>query len=181
MNRHYKTKTVTEDGEIIDEKVVSFYTPFKDGYGYNFKYKSINIKSYLDNPLPKCFTDAEVGRIYRLSRLIYSDSNLLARRSNNEIKPYTKQELQETIGLHRTKFNPFWRKIISNNIIKPIILAKKDFFCFNPFYFNSTTYLPVYLFIAFQTELTAYLPEWVINKYLDMQETQNVENTNESE
>lgn len=170
MSKYLKKTSITENGEIIEEKVVSFYSPFKEGRGYNFKYKSINIKSYLDIALPDCFTDSEVGKIYRLSRLIYSDSNLLARRSNNEIKPLSKQDLQEIVGLHRTKFNPFWNKVIENKIMKSIQIDGNDFFCFNPLYFNSTTYLPVYLYIAFQDELTKYLPGWVVNKYLDMQE-----------
>jgi len=170
MGKYYKKMSITEDGEVVEEKVIAFYNPFKEGRGYNFKYKSIFIKSYLDIPLPDVFTDAEIGKIFRLSRHIYSDSNLLARRSNNEIVPLTKQEIQEIIGLHRTKFNPFWKKVLKHRIIKPIKYCDAEYFCFNPIYFNSTTYLPLHLYLAFQDELKAHLPEWVVNKYLDMQE-----------
>lgn len=171
MSNFYKKVTsVDENGEIIGQEIIKFYNPFKAGKGYNFKYKSINIKSYLDTPLPKCFTDAEVGRIYRLSRYIYSDSNLLAKRTGGSIKPYSKDEIQEIIGLHRTKFNPFWKKVIGNMVVKPNIISGMEFYCFNPLYFNSTTYLPVYLYITFQDELREHLPPWVIDKYLDMTE-----------
>ena len=167
---------VTDDGEVIteNEKVVSFYNPFKEGRGYNFKYKSCNIKSYLDIPLPRdkdgkdIFADAEIGKLYRLSREIYSDTNLLAYRSENLIKPYTKSNLQDMINLHRSKFNPFWNKVIKNRVIKAISLNGNDYYCFNPLYFNSTTYLPIYLYIEFQDDLINYLPKWVIEKYLNM-------------
>lgn len=178
MGKYIKKIIVDEDGEIVDEKVLSFYNPFKEGRGYNFKYKSIYIKSYLDIPLPKEFTDTEVGKIYRLSRYIYSDSNLLAKRSNSNIKPLTKEEIQEIIGLHRTKFNPFMKKLFRHKVIKIISLNNEDYYCFNPLYFNSTTYLPIYLYIAFQEELKDHLPQWVINKYLDMQEVQDEKKQN---
>lgn len=169
MAKYYKKMSICEDGEIIDEKVVPFYSPFKEGKGYNFKYKSINIKSYLDIPIPECFSDAEVGKIYRLSRYIFSDSNLLAKRRNNEIVPISKQDIQVIVGLHRTKFNPFFKKLVDEKILKQVELSYK-YYCFNPLFFNSTSYLPLYLFAAFQDELKEYLPKWVMNKYLDMHE-----------
>lgn len=169
-NTYYKKMSVTQDGEIVGEKVVELYNPFREGKGYNFKYKSTNTKSYLEIPLPVVFTDTEIGKIYRLSRCIYSDSNLLAKRSNNEIKPLSKLDIQKIVKLHRTKFNPFWNKVLENSIIKEIALDKNTFFCFNPIYFNSTTYLPPYLYIAFQEELNDHLPDWVIDKYLELNE-----------
>jgi hypothetical protein len=168
-NYFKKTDIIDENGELVGRKVTPFYNPFKDGRGYNFKYKSINIKTYLDIPLPECFNDSEVGKIYRLSRCIYSDSNLLAKRNHNEISPYTKVDVQDIVGLYRTKFNPFWGKVISNKVIKSIQIDGQHYFCFNPLYFNSTMYLPLYLYIAFQNELRDHLPTWVIDKYLDMQ------------
>lgn len=170
MNYYKKTTTFDGSGEILGEKVVSFYHPFQDGRGYNFKYKSINIKSYLDIPLPKSFNDSEVGKVYRLSRYIYSDSNLLARRIHHSICPLMKQDIQDIIGLNRNNFALFWNKIIKLKIVKLVELNGQDFYCFNPIYFNSTTYLPVYLYIAFQDELKFHLPEWVVDKYLGMQD-----------
>lgn len=178
--KYFKRMSITEDGEVVGESVVELYNPFREGKGYNFKYKSSNTRSYLEISLPDVnsdskngFTDTELGKIYRLSRHIYSDSNLLAKRSNNEIKPLSKQEIQKIVGLHRTKFNPFWSKVISNKVVKEIQLDKYSFFCFNPIYFNSTTYMPLYLYIAFQEELNEHLPDWVIEKYLEMQEKKN--------
>lgn len=162
------SKVVTDEGEIVKEKASKIYNPFKEGVGYNFKYKSCNIKSYLSIDLPQCFTPSELGRILILSRHIYSCSNLLARRIKNNLEPYTKEDIRELLEVHRNSFNPFWNKLIKSKMIKAINIDNKEWFCFNPLYFNSTTYLPVYLYIAFQDELKEHLPEWVIEKYLDM-------------
>lgn len=161
-------KVINQDGEVVKEKTSKIYNPFKEGVGYNFKYKSTTIKDYTDILLPADFTDTEVGKLYRLSRRIYSSSNMLARRVKSKLEPYTKEEIREFFGMHRSKFSPFWNKIVKHKIIKAITIEGKEWFCFNPLYFNSTKYLPLYLFIAFQDELKEHLPEWVISKYLDM-------------
>lgn len=175
MSEYYKRQSITNNGEVVDEKTVKLYNPFKNGRGYNFKYKSINVRSYLDIPLPDCFTDSEVGKIYRLTGYIYSDTNMLAYRSNSRILPMTKERIRKTITLHRNNFNPFWKKVLENRIIKSVIIDGNEYFCFNPIYFNSTRYLPLYLYIAFQHELKEHLPEWVVEKYLDMQECREME------
>jgi hypothetical protein len=166
--KYYKTRSVTKDGEVVTENVYGLYSPFKEKVGYNLKYQSTFAKSYLGVSLPECFKDIELGRIYRISKMAYSDKNLLARRSNNKIVPITRDEIKEKLGMHRTKFVPFWKKLIDNNILKPIIFDDVVFFCLNPLYYNSTTYLPLYVFMAFQRELSDHLPPWAIEKYLEM-------------
>jgi hypothetical protein len=169
MPEYYKTETtINEHGEPVNSKVRKFYSPFKEGKGYNFKYKSATIKSYLGVELPKCFSDNECGKMYRLSKHIYSDSNLLAKRVKDGIRPLTKQDIIEIIGVHRANFTPFWKKIIRNKIIKPIVMNDEEYFCYNPLYYNTTQYMPLYLFIAFQNELKEHLPGWVVKRYLDM-------------
>lgn len=172
LDEYYKQEQViTGDGEPVGEpKVRKFYNPFQDGRGYNFKYKSAFVKSYLGIELPKCFSDNECGKMYRLSKKMYSDSNLLAKRAGNEIVPLTKQDIIKVIGVHRANFSPFWNKMLANKIIKPIMIGDSEYYCFNPLYYNSTHYMPVYLYIAFQDELREHIPEWVVNKYLDMQD-----------
>jgi hypothetical protein len=172
MDKYFKQeRVITGDGEPVgNPKVRKFYSPFQDGRGYNFKYKSTVIKSYLGIELPKCFTDNECGKMYRLSKRIYSDSNLLAKRVGNEIHAMVKQDITDIIGVHRANFAPFWNKMLKNKIVKSIKLNGEEYFCFNPLYYNSTQYMPLYLYIAFQNELKEHLPEWVVKKYLDMQD-----------
>jgi hypothetical protein len=177
-------RSLTSDGEIVRDDYYLIYEPFKEGTGYNFKYRSAFIKSYLGISLPygeKGFSDLELGRIYRISRLMYSDSNLLARRSNNKIVPITRDEIQLMLKMHRTKFVPFWKKVLDYHILKSIPLDGDSFFCMNPLYYNSTTYMPVHIYLAFQKDIESHIPQWVIEKYLELQVKPEKEEKKESE
>jgi len=166
--KYYKRQSITEDGEETKHKLLELYSPFKEGVGYNFKYKSTFIKSYLGISLPDTFTDIELGRLYRISKMMYSNSNLLAKRVDVSIAPLTRDEIQDSLKMHRTKFVPFWKKLFTLKIIKTVPFDGIDFFCMNPLYYNTTTYMPLYLFLAFQKELQDHIPKWVIEKYLGM-------------
>jgi hypothetical protein len=72
------------------------------------------------------------------------------------------------LKMHRTKFVPFWKKILSFRILKPLQYDVGTFFCMNPLYYNSTVYLPLEIFLAFQVDLQSHLPQWAVDKYLDM-------------
>lgn len=169
MDRFFKKEQIiTGDGELVDSKVTSFYSPFKEGRGYNFKYKSTYSKSYTEIELPKEFTDSECGKLYRLSKKIYSYSNLLARRSHSIITPLTLEEIREIVGVHRTNFTPFWDKVIKHRIIELIDIGEDKYYCFNPMYFNTTQYMPPYVYKAFKKELKDEMPEWVHGKYAEM-------------
>jgi hypothetical protein len=175
MAKYYKKKSITKDGEVIEESTFEFYIPFREGVGYNLKYQSSYVKNYLSVGLPfveegkEGFTEIELGRIYRISRMMYSNSNLLAKRSNNQIVPITRDEIQDMLKMHRTKFVPFWKKILSFRILKPLKYDIGTFFCMNPLYYNSTVYLPLEIFLAFQSDLQAHIPKWAVDKYKSME------------
>ena len=182
--KYFKSQSITVDGELTKRRIMKLYSPFREGVGYNFKYKSTYIKSYLGISLPlekkeydkkrrlvsktEGFNDLELGRLYRISKMMYSNGNLLARRADVNIVPITRDEIQNELNMHRTKFVPFWKKLFDYKIIKPVPLDGIEFFCMNPLYYNTTTYMPLYLFLAFQKELQDHIPKWVIEKYLGM-------------
>jgi hypothetical protein len=173
--KYYKNRSITQDGELVRDDSYVVYSPFKEGVGYNFKYRSSFTKSYIGISIPydskgiQGFTDLELGRIYRISRLMYSDSNLLARRSNNQIVPIVREEIQSLLKMHRTKFVPFWKKVIKFKVLKDIQYDGSAYFCMNPIYFNSTVYMPLHVYLAFQEDIKGHIPEWVIEKYLELQ------------
>lgn len=169
MDKFYKKEqVVTADGELVETDVKSFYNPFQEGRGYNFKYKSAYTKTYTEIELPKEFTDSECGKLYRLSKKIYSNSNLLARRSNSEIVPLSMQDIIEQVGVHRSNFYPFWGKVEKYRIIKLIDIGGMKFYCFNPLFFNATQYMPLYVYEAFKEELKDEMPEWVHERYAEL-------------
>lgn len=172
-----KQKVTTFDdstGLILGEKERGMYNPFDPEKGYNFKYKSLSIKSYLDIPLPDKFTDSELGKIFRLSRSIYADSNMLGKRTNSYIKPLSQDEIIEIFGLKDRQGRSLLKKMIENKVIKKIEFTEQGkryvHFYFNPIYFFSGKYINLNLYLIFQNELNHHLPKWVIEKYLDLKE-----------
>jgi hypothetical protein len=166
-------------GEVINEKIKDlYYNPFDPKKGYNFKYKSRTIKSYLDIELPKCFSDSEVGKIFRLSRCIYGDSNLLARRVHSTVKPLTKEYIIKEFKLKDRQGRALLKKLIDNKVLKPVPISfnnrKEIHYYFNPIYFFSGTYLSLNLYLIFQDELKNHLPEHVILKFLEQAERLNI-------
>lgn len=161
-------------GFILDEKERGLYNPFDPDKGYNFKYKSIAIKTYLDIPLPDVFSDSDLGKLLRLSKLIYANSNMLGRRVNTYIKPLTQDAIINVLGLKDRQGRAFIKKVIDNNVIRKLEFTEqgKTFaqFYFNPIYFFSGTYLNLNLFLLFQDELNKHLPPWVIAKFLEQEE-----------
>jgi len=169
-------------GNIIDEKERGLYNPFNPERGYNFKYKSFSIKSYLDIPLPDKFTDSELGKIFRLSRYIYANSNMLGKRSGSYIKPYKQEDILRVLKLKDRQGRAFIRKVIEHKIIRKLEFTEQGKrhvqFYFNPIYFFSGTYLNLNLFLLFQDELNNHLPPWVITKFLEQAEVEKVNATN---
>ena len=170
MDKFYKKEQViTKDGELIESRLKNYYRPFQDDRGYNFKYKSTFVKSYAEIELPFAFTDNECGKLYRLSKRIYSASNLLARRTMNRIVPMTLKEINDCVGVHRVNFKKFWDKVLEYRVVKVVVIGKEEFYCFNPLYFNSTRYMPLYVYQAFKEELRNHIPDWVAVKYKEME------------
>ena len=159
-----------ETGQVYNSIEKGMYNPFDPERGYNFKYKSLSIKSYLDIPLPKDFTDSEIGKIFRLSRKIYATSNMLGKRSNSYIHPLSQADIIKIFGLKERQGRALLKKIIDLKVIKRIEDKGSFQYYFNPIYFFSGTYINLNLYLTFQDELNKHLPKDVITKYLDQAE-----------
>lgn len=176
-----KQKITTFDdvtGNIIDTRERGLYNPFDPVRGYNFRYKSLSIKSYLDIPLPDVFTDSELGKIFRLSRCIYADSNMLGRRTKSGIRPYTHADIIKVFGVQERQGRALLKKLIDNKVIRRMEFVNQGKrecqFYFNPLYFFSGKYLNLNLFILFQDLLADNLPEHIVKKFLDQAEAATV-------
>lgn len=167
-----RRQVISKDGELLRNTVRSFYDPFWSGKGYNFKYSAAKLKSYFDIPLPSEFTDSELGKIYRLSQSIRAGHNLLIKREGHRIVPLTKEDIRDIINLCNSKFSPFWKKLNKHKILKPVIRNGEEYFCFNPIYYNSVTYIDLDLYLEFSEELNGHLPQWAIERYIEWATTE---------
>lgn len=126
---------------------------WRDGMGFALKKKSRCTWSYLGEAIPKELTATDVGRLRWLSLEIYSNTNLLAKKMGKYVEPLSKKEIQEIVGLCRSKFSPFWNKVQKYRVIGISTVENEKYYCFNPLYFNSSDDIKPYIYETFYNEL----------------------------
>jgi hypothetical protein len=161
------------DGQLISDEYIEHYSPWQADRGYNYKYKSVTIKIYFYKKLPSCFNMSDRGRFLTLLEHVYSDTNLLASRIAGKIVPLTNEKVMEISELSKSRFSTFMAKAKRHKIIKVVKRDDEKFYCFSPIYFNSMKYIPLSLYLDFQTEMNECLSQDVIDQYLDWQERVN--------
>lgn len=152
-------------GECHDR--VSYVSMQFDNDGYLFWAKKNNIKTYLDEPLPPCFTWSERGRIDAIKHYILRDNQLLVYTSGNVIKPMTSKEMARLLDMSDRQCKAFVKKLKINGIIKEICFDNLRYFAFNPRYGFKGKRMSLNVYIFFQNELQDVLPDWVKRKFLE--------------
>jgi len=150
-------------GEAKDR--VQFIDLQFDDNGYLWWSKKTSVKTFVDKPLPDCFTWAERGRIHELKHYILKDNQLLVHRSNNFIKPITLTEMCRILGMSKRQCMVLIKKMKAEKIIKEISFGGFVYFAFNPLYGFKGKRLSLTVFMFFQDELMEVLPNWVIDKF----------------
>jgi predicted transcriptional regulator len=155
-------------GEVYKETQSEYYSPYQEGKGYNFRYKSLSVKYYQDIDF-YMFKDSELGKLFKLSKFIYKETNLLAIRTNGKVRPLSTQEIQEIVGLSKSRCSEFICKLKNCNILRKRNINGSFYLVFNPLMFNSCKYVPKYLYLIFKDILDQIIPEWVQVKYMEEQ------------
>lgn len=156
-------------GEIFktDNKFVN--AQFDEGKGYLFWSRKNHNKIYHDIDFPEQISDNELGKLFKLSQYIYSNTNLLAYRGNGGVKPYDIVDISKVINLNEKRTKLFMQKMVKYKIIAKVNIEfgeKSDIhYYLNPVYFFSGSRIPLNLYLIFRNELDNILPEWVRLKY----------------
>lgn len=150
-------------GEYKDR--VQFVDLQFDDNGYLWWSKKTSVKTFVDKPLPECFTWAERGRIHELKHYMLKDNQLLVYRSNNVIKPITLTEMCRVLNMSARQCMTLIKKMKTEKIIKEISFSGFTYFAFNPLYGFKGKRLSLTVFMFFQDELMEALPKWVIDKF----------------
>lgn len=118
-----KHRIINENGEIIhsynngewylrNRKQDEAYRKKQDGRNTNFTFTKMDaIKEVI-----KVLNDAELGYLLLLQCFIDFDNRLV--NSNRHKTPMTKKDVQETLGLGRTKFTSFWKTLLTLEIVE---------------------------------------------------------------
>lgn len=150
-------------GEVKDR--VQFIDLQFDDDGYLWWVKKSSVKTFIDAPLPDCFTWSEKGRINELKHFMLRDNQFLVYRSNSTIKPITADEMCVILEMSRRQALTLIRKMKANRIIKEISFNGSVYFAVNPIYGFKGKRLNLMVYLFFQEEMSDVLPVWVVDKF----------------
>ena len=120
-------------GEKIRETEKHFAPAFDEEKGYLFWARKSFSKSFTDVDFPEEMNDLEIGRMARLAKRIWSNTNMLGYRGNGGIKAYT---IDMIAGILNVKPRQAYRFI--EKMIRLGVLAKATAFNTKSFGFNSS-------------------------------------------
>lgn len=158
-------------GEVVSQKEVYLQNRFDIEKGYYFASPKNRICIFPGN-IHEELTDADVGKLFKLSKQLQANTNLLVYRSGNNIKPMQEKHVAKLLGISERSCVRFINKMIKLRIMAKTIekntkisfmCCKKYFMC--PTVFFCGCWLNYNLYIMFQRDLDRILPNWVISKF----------------
>ncbi len=156
-------------GEIRRKKINRLWARFDDDRGYLFWARKDFAKSFLDVPYPTEMTDAEIGRIARLAKKMWSNTNMLGYRGNKGVRPYSVEQIGEIIGLGPRQTRRFIAKMINIGMMAKHEdgkgRLKETQYYINPIHFFGSNRIPLNLYLLFRQHLDKLLPDWVKKEY----------------
>lgn len=161
-----KTVIINDDGEVISDKEKHCSDILNDD-GYRFPYNKAGASLFSDVLFPKEMTDAEIGKMTRLSKLMIGKTNMLGYRKNRRIMAYTAQEIANIVGMCDRRGINFVSKMVRLRVIQRVNINGDNQYYINPAYFMACGQrLSLDLFLLFRNELLPLLPKWVINSFI---------------
>lgn len=165
-----ETRYISEEtGEVKKTKVQRVVARFDDDRGYLFWARKDFAKSFLDVPYPKEMTDAEIGRIARLAKRMWSNTNMLGYRGNKGVRPYNVEQIGKEIGLGPRQAQRFVKKMIDIGMMAKHEdgkgRSKEVQYYINPIHFFGSNRIPLSLYLLFRKHLDKLLPWWVKAEY----------------
>ena len=129
--------------------------------GFSFWLCVHPIKSYVGYDLPQGVSDADIGRLHKLSKLLQKNSNLIVKHYENYEKPMDEEMIAQALNLVVRVCQRFLLRMIRKRIIK----RDGNLYYMNPIYFFRGQYLSWHLYNLFQKDLDCVLPQWVIDRF----------------
>jgi hypothetical protein len=153
-------------GEIVGEKSEHFTDSMNDE-GYRFPSHKAGIRLFKGMPFPDEMTDAEIGKMLRLSMVVIGKTNMLGYRQGQTIEAYTSAEIVELAKLRNRQGKTFLNKMLRLRIMQRVTTNTGPQYYINPAYLQPPGHrLSLDLFLLFRDELTGLLPQWAIDEFL---------------
>lgn len=166
--KHITRSIDSVTGQIISRNEYSI-NYWDDERGYLFWRNRAATKSFEGMDLPNDLKDYEVAKLYRLSKRIYKNSNMIMYRSGNVMKAMQIDHVAKYLNMSDRQVKTFMRNMIARKIIARVeVKISNDVqvqYYMNPMFFFSGKWLNVNLYLLFKKELDCYLPSWVIDRF----------------
>ena len=157
-------------GEVKSKKIKK-KVYFDEQQGYLFFSQKNGARTFDGIDLPEDLSDSEIAKLYRLSRKIYKNSNMLAYRTGNNIRAMEIKHIAKAVNMSERCCTIFINKMIRKRILAKAIVEIGDVrqiqFYMNPIYFFNGKWLSLNLYLLFKSDLDFLLPEWVKLKFND--------------
>lgn len=158
-----------DTGEIVQSREAEGINYFNDdGYLFMIRRGCTRVFQHID--LPATFSDAEVGKLFRIKNYIQYDSNMLVKRTRDGNRPMTKEEIIFVLNYQSRRGINFFNKLMREGVLAEVSIKcgrskKRIQYYMNPLYFHNGKRLNVTLYNLFKTQLDPYLNQWVIEKF----------------
>ena len=157
-------------GEIHNSKIQFISCAFHEEKGYLFWARKSFSKSFQDVPYPDSMTDLEIGRMARLAKHIWSNTNMLGYRGSGGVRPYDVAGIGSLLGIGERRAQQFIAKMTKTGMLARVEIEagnndRQVQFYVNPIYFFSSNRIPLNLYLIFKLQLDEVLPQWVKEKY----------------
>lgn len=183
MIKKVSTIRYNEDtGEVYSEGIKSYKSKlWIDGKGAMLKPRTYHKKIYSDIKLSEIIKEkSDLLKTYILVDSIYKDTNTIyVRTSKNNFRPANILDISKLFGITEKKTREYLRRMIKAGIIGELVLKIKDeeytSYVFNPIYINSSKYISNDIYILFKPYLDKYFPDWIREKYIEINENDDIE------
>ena len=156
-------------GEVRGGKVRHIAAAFDEEKGYLFWARKSFAKSFLDVPFPREMSDLEIGRMARLAKKIWSNTNMLGYRGNGGVRPYNTAGISAILKIGPRQTQRFIEKMIRLGVMARVEIKTEGRqeiqYYINPIYFFSSNRIPLNLYLIFRQQLDQVLPEWVKQEF----------------
>jgi hypothetical protein len=160
---------IIDNGEVRSVQEKNFAPVFDEEKGYLFWARKSFAKSFHDVDFPEEMNDLEIGRMARLAKRIWSNTNMLGYRGNGGVRPYSTDKIAEVLNMKTRQAYRFIEKMVKLGVLARVKVetggSKETHLYVNPIYFSSTNRIPLNLYLIFRKQLDEVFPEWVKESY----------------
>lgn len=173
-----QSKIIAGDtGELISIKESVGVNRFDADKGYLFRTgKSGNTITCCVNNLPATLSDADVGKLLRLSAALAADKNCLVYRSGNVTKPMQTEHIAKMLNLSERSCQRFISRMTDQRVMTKVYVKQlspsgddmrfREVRLFvNPSFLLSGNWISRDLYFLFKQDLDKILPAWVLRKF----------------